>query len=326
MIFITSTYPIIMNYPKIRAKTDMKYAFSWLVVIWVAYVALTLLAPAAEAVNRYGLTLAQTNLLRLTILVPYFLIWSAALFGVIWFRRYASLIKDAPEHKSVVKIALGLFMLLLVIVVPALVTTIFTYYPNVESAQIFSIILRNYLSIVLYGAGFWYLYQASRGLLKSIGGAEWASFYRPIILAALGILSFIYIWLVFQNPFRSISLDSMIRPTYGLPDWLIVLTVIVPYILIWFIGCLTILNFWSYAKSVNGIIYRQSFVSLANGLTVTILLLIGLQFLSQATQSLNHATIQAVLVIIYVILFAIAVGYLLIARGARKLAEIEVVE
>ncbi len=326
MIFISTSYPIIMNNTKIRAYSDMRHAFAWLTVVWIGYVALTLLAPAAEAVSRYGLTLAQTNLLRLTIVVPYFLIWSAALFGVVWFRRYSRLIKDAPEHKGFLTITLGLFMLLLVVVVPSVIATIFTYFPHSHTAQIFNIILRNYLTIVLYGTGFWYLYQASRSLIHSIGGVEWAGVYRPVVLAALAILTFIYVWLVFQNPFRSISTDPLIQPTYALPDWLIVLTVIVPYVLIWFFGGLAILNFWSYAKTVTGIIYRKSFLSLATGLTATISLLIGLQFLSQATQSLNHATIKIVLIIIYLILLAIAIGYLLIARGARKLVEIEEVK
>jgi hypothetical protein len=315
-----------MEKPQLRLKSDMLRALGWICLIWIVYVGFTLMAPATQAVSRYGLTLTQANILRIAIVLPVFFIWITVLFSVVRFRRYTGLVVDSPEEMGFRKITKGLFMLLLVIVVPGFVTVFATYYPHSELIQQVCIIIRNYLTIIFYMAGFIYLWQASRHLLRTVKGIDWGEKYRTITLAGVGALTFIYTWFIFQNDYRSSSNDPLVLPTYGLPDILIILTIVIPYLLIWLFGSMAVLNMWSYAKEVPGIIYRQTFKSLAEGLTVTVILLIGLQFLSQANASLSHSTLKVILVIIYLLLLLIAAGYLMIARGAGKLAAIEEIE
>jgi hypothetical protein len=304
----------------------MRKPFIVLLVIWIAYVALSLFAPPAASVTRSGLTLTETNLLRFTILLPLLFIWVTALYSVIRFNNYTKLLQGSTEAKAYKNITFGLLMLLLVILVPNFIGIIQTYYPGSFEVSRAVTITRNYATIAFYSAGFWFLWQASRNLSQSVASKTLIYKRKAFVVAITVALVSFYSWFVFRNAYRTISFDPQVIPTYFLPDNLIALTIIIPYALIWLMGGLTISNIWLYAKNVQGVIFREIFISLAYGLTLTVLLLIGLQFLSQANAALGHAAIKVVLVIIYLILLAIASGYLLIARSAKKLAFIEEVK
>lgn len=314
--------------PKFRLQSDMKAFLFTLSIFGAAYLVLTLAAPEAETVSRYGLTLAQAQLVRVSFIIPYLFIWVTALVNVVWFRRYTTLVKGSTEESAFNKITKGLWMLFLVIVVPAFVTAIVNYFPSDISIQKSAVILRNYLTIAFYLVGFWYFWQASKNLLQNVHTAsnQVNGKYQNIGVVAIATLAVIYTWAVLSNPFRTSSADHLVKATYYLPDMLIVFTVVIPYVLVWILGVLTVLNVLSYAKLVPGLIYRQTFSYLARGLALTIILLIGLQFLSQANAILGHAALSIILVIIYILFFAIAAGHVLIARGARKLAAIEEVK
>jgi hypothetical protein len=297
-----------------------------LLALWLFYAVLVLMAPAPETTSRYGLTLAQTNLLRFTIMLPLLFIWATALFSVVRFNRYRAMVKDSPEGPGFEKITVGLWMLLLVIVLPSLVNSIANYWPGNMDVQQAATITRNYISVVFYALGFWYLWQGSRALYRTTAEGLPPNHLRFTLMAIVFILVTALTWAVFNNPYRTTSDSSLIRPTYYLPDWLIVSTIILPYAVTWVMGSLAILNLLSYVRKVRGIIYRQTFSSLAYGLVVTISLLIVLQFLSQANAALGSAALKIILAIVYALLLAIAVGYLLIARGAKKLTAIEEVK
>ncbi len=315
-----------MNLPDLKVGNEGKRFFTALGVVWLAYVVLSFMAPAAQVVSRYGLTLFQANLLRVSIVLPLFLIWLTAMYGVVKFRRYARLINESPESDGFRKITKGLWFLLAAVMVPSFINVIATYFPDSMMMQKAAIVIRNYLTIIFYMGGFVFLWQASKSLLRNIKAEEWGKKYRTYVLASVGILTFVYAYLIFQNPFRTISNDPVVLPTYHLPDVLITLTIIIPYFLIWLFGSMAVLNFLSYAKQAPGLIYKDTFDYVAQGLGITVALLIGLQFLTQANASLGHAALSVILIIVYVLLIAIAAGYFMIARGAKKLALIEEVE
>jgi hypothetical protein len=217
-------------------------------------------------------------------------------------------------------------MMFFVIVLPGFVTIVANFYPHDMEWQKWGVIVRGYMTVIFYLFGFWYLWQGSRDLLKAVNGSELSNKWQNFLVGALAALAVFYTWAVLNNPFRSVSSDPLVKATYYLPDILIMLTIVIPYVLIWIMGGTAIINVLSYTKRVPGVIYKQAFSSLAYGLTFTIVLLIVLQFLSQANASIGHAAFSVILVIIYPLLLAIAIGYLLIARGARKLAAIEEIQ
>ncbi len=297
-----------------------------LLIVWAVYVILTFMAPAAASTTRYGLTLAQTNLLRFTVILPLLFIWATLLYSITRFRRYRDLLDGDKEGIAFEKIVMGLWMLLIVAVVPSLVSSIANYWPDSAEVLKFSTIIRNYISAVFYLIGFWYLWQGSRDLYHTVASGLPSNKYRLPILIGVIILAIALVTAIANNPYRSTSTDPLVNPTYYLPDILIFLTIVIPYVLTWLFGGLTILNLLSYTRKVQGSIYRKTFSYFAYGLIITIVLLVLLQFLSQANAALGHAALSVILVIIYLLFFSIAAGYLLIARGARKLTAIEEVK
>jgi hypothetical protein len=139
----------------------------------------------------------------------------------------------------------------------------------------------------------------------------------------IGALALIYAWAIFHNQFRTFSSDPLIKPTYFLHDWLIVATVLLPYLIIWLWGTWAVIEAYAFARQVPGVIYQKAFLSVTRGLTVTVLFLIGLQFLSQSTTVFGHAGLKTVLALVYLLLLALATGYVFLARGARQLTSIE---
>jgi hypothetical protein len=309
-----------------RLHKDMRVFMIGLAVVVAAYLLITFLAPPAAAVTRYGLTLAQTQLIRISFALPLIFIWTTALLSVVWFRRYTKLLDGAQEAHAFRQMTIGLFMLLLVISLPSFVSGYANFFPDKEYIQSASIIFRNYLTLFLYLVGFWYLWQASRNLIRTIEVPELNSNSQSVVVVLLATLAVVYSWAVLSNPFRTVSTDPLVRATYYVPDAMIIFTIVIPYVLVWIMGVSAIMNITAYSKRVQGLIYKKIFSSVAHGLTFTVAMLVGLQFLSQANAALGHAAISVIMMIIYVLLFAIATGYFLIARGARKLAFIEEVK
>lgn len=133
-----------------------------------------------------------------------------------------------------------------------------------------------------------------------------------------------YVWAVFHNSHRTITENPLlVRPTYFLEDWLIVLTIVIPYLITWTVGGLAILNIRSFAMDVPGKIYRRSFNNITYGLLTIILLGIGLQLLTQAATVFADSSLKVILLLVYLIILIMAAGYLYLARGARQLTDIE---
>src|SRR5438105_3899352 len=95
-----------------------------LILLWVAYVVLTVLEPTQQAAFRYGVTPTELNVLKITILLPYLFIWVAALTAVLYFRNYSSLVSGALEGPGFKKITAGLWLLLIVTVLPPFISLI----------------------------------------------------------------------------------------------------------------------------------------------------------------------------------------------------------
>lgn len=293
------------------------------VVLWLAYAVLTLLAPATHTVNQYRINLVQVNLVRVSILIPLLVIWLAAIYAVARFSYYSHLVRESAEGGAYRKLARGIFMLFLVLVVPSFINLIGNFSPGSAEVEKWVTIVRVYTSVVFYLLAFWYLWQGSRQLLQTLTPRPSVDRARRCAAFVVGGLAIAYAWAIFHNQFRTVSSDPLIKPTYFLPDWLIISTIFLPYLVIWLWGIWSIIKTHAFARHVPGVIYRQAFLSLARGLTAVVLLLIGLQFVSQASTVFGHASLRAILIIIYIIIFALAVGYIFLARGAKQLTSIE---
>jgi sulfite exporter TauE/SafE len=95
-----------------------------------------------------------------------------------------------------------------------------------------------------------------------------------------------------------------------------------PYIYTWFIGLLAAYEIYLYAFKTPGIIYRRALKLLALGLGWTIAVSVLSQYITTLTK-VRLLKINALLILVYSLLILLAVGYLLVAWGAKKLQRIE---
>ncbi|HYF04726.1 MAG TPA: hypothetical protein VEA59_00995 [Patescibacteria group bacterium] len=289
--------------------------------VWTLFVIVTFLSPTDQASSRYGLTPTQINFVRGTIVLPYLFIWLTLLTAIIRFRNYTTLVANSLEGEGFKRMTRVLWLLLGVLILPPFINLISTYAPQLRK---FVVITSQYTSIVLYFLAFWQLYVASGHFLNTLHTRiNYAKKWKPIVVSGMIVLTTFYVRLLFLNPYRTTSADPRILPTYFLPDWLIVLTILLPYIAIWLYGFLGVANILDYSKNVSGNIYRKAFNRIAVGFGIITLLLITLQLLSQVGAFQGRATITVVLILVYIILLIIAFQYLFIAKGAKLLTDIE---
>lgn len=291
-------------------------------VLWVIYAALTFFAPSGDALGRYNISLAQLSLVRITFLLPFLIIWLTLAYAVVRFQSYTQLLGSAPEREGFRNLTHGLYFLLLVTLIPSFIRMIAVYRPDDFAIEKNIAILSQYVTLALYLTAFYFFWNASRSLVATLKPSE-LSIMRGSVLGITFILGVAYLWAIMNNATRTVSNDPLVKPTYYLTDPYIITTIALPYIAMWVLGFLAIVNFSTYSKLVDGVIYKRSFQYVSIGISAIIGLLIILQFLTQLGTYFGHSSLQTILVIIYIILFALAFGYIYLARGAKELTAIE---
>jgi hypothetical protein len=142
-------------------------------------------------------------------------------------------------------------------------------------------------------------------------------------LIIVGFLAFgvLYCYLIFSH-LNLGSLSSTANP-YHLPAWLVVLTVIVPYLYAWFMGVLGSYELIIYRRHVRGVLYKQAIGLLVGGLITVVFSSVALQYVGSVQPRVGHLLLNDRLV--FIILFRIigGIGFVLLALGASKLKRIE---
>jgi len=94
----------------------------------------------------------------------------------------------------------------------------------------------------------------------------------------------------------------------------------------WFLGLLATHQINTFANSANGILYKSPIKLLASGILSVILASMFIQIIGLFTDYFSDLELNAILGIIFLLLFMISIGYILIAMGAKKLQKIEVLK
>jgi hypothetical protein len=295
-------------------------------ITWLVYVLLTFSAPVTETSKKYGLTQPTLDALRITVALPLLIIWLLAIYGALHLKRYAQTIEKGFDGQSLHKMSIGLFVLALGMISSSLFGTIRSL--NIYNPEIVVImtILTNYLNVITPLIAYFLIFQSSSKLLHNINAKAVSQVHKLLALLPLGILAALYIWLTLSNPNRQTPVSSDTAASFYLSDPLIFLTIIIPVVIAWGLGILSVLNIYSYMKNVQGIIYKQSLKYMAFGIVGVV----GASILTQALLALGATRLMGVslgwlLCIVYVLLAAIALGYVLIALGSKKLSKIEIV-
>lgn len=287
--------------------------FWFYIVVTVAYIA-TFLLPRTIS-NLPLLPDGQQRLIALAVVIPMVIIWFLAFYGSATLHSYAKTIHDSDDGKQVATLATGLLIVALSLPVGslgmALSNIVSLHDPD---AAIVIRVIRNYVSMLLPLVGFLLINYAAYGLSN-------IARHRPrfrdsqLLIAAYVVISAVYCYAILSSP----NVDAI----YHLPPWLLMLTLVVPYLFTWYTGLLAAYEVRLYAKNVPGKLYRRSWNSLSLGLAAIVIAQILIQYSVTFTIRLQNLQMMRLFVTIYILLAAMSVGYVLVAAGAKRLKKIE---
>lgn len=293
------------------------------VLLTLAYAGITFLSDVEQkTLDKYNISQGQVKGLLLTIALPYIIIWFIALAGYLRVRAYSSSIASSPDGKAFTVISRGLFYLVLWMPLTAVASALAThYYTDHPSATAAITILNNYFNLIILFAAFYYIYQGSTKLTKLVK--------RPAFNASLGItlayISFSALYVLFSlyDVSRRAPMGSVETASYYQPDWLIVSTILIPRLLMWFLGILAVQNILLYRQKIKGKLYKSALNNLALGIGWVVLSTIVLRSFQSLGTQLSDSGLGIMLLIIYLLLILISVGFVLISKGAKSLQKLE---
>ncbi len=288
----------------------------------IFYVFLILVLPASTvATQDYNLSALEYRVILLALALPSLLIWLAAFIGYAKLRLYARSIRKTPEGIYFDQLAEGCtwlaWSLPVSTIVPTVLNAIANEHPGFHSI---AIILSNYISLILPLIGFSVIAGASRGLLGNVRAKLSLANARIIIIGFL-VLGVVYCFLTFSR-FDLTSLGSTDNP-YFLPAWLMVITVIVPYLYAWFMGILAAYELTLFSKHVRGVLYRQAVGFVVGGLLAVILSSVALQYINSVEPRVGHLVFSYKLILVLLFRIIGGAGFILLALGANRLQKIE---
>jgi uncharacterized membrane protein len=288
----------------------------YLYVVFVALYAASFLIPRPiGTMHQYDLTATQYRLLSLTVLIPTAAIWYAAFYGYNKLRLYTSLISTSPDGRHVARLTKGIMFLAIGLPIAALSSSFFNiviqHYPGFGAA---AAILSGYVGLIFPLLGFVLVSQGARGLSDL---AKQRPTYRAVnIMAAIFIAIGVFYCFAMLNAGNPAA-------HFHMPTWLIMLTIVGPYLYIWYLGIISAYEIHLYSRTVPGMLYRQAWNLMVSGVAAIIIMQIALQYITAVTANITQWRLARLLIIVYVLLAGISVGYILMAIGAKRLRKIE---
>ena len=288
----------------------------WFVLLAAIAIALALgLPPDPKDLQQLHASSAAYRMAIAALLIPYVLIWYAGFYAFAKLREYSSPLAGTRDGEAFKKIAIGMGVLAFSLVLPTILALILSNIASHhEPFKAASTVLNNYLGLFPGLLAFLLLYNGTRALLRTAkGGAEKLDlrWHAPWFL----LLAVVFSHLVFENQYRS-------HP-YHLPAALLIITFIVPFLYGWMVGLLSAYSLSLYARSVKGTVYKKGIKQFGNGIFITILGSIAIQFVNITLAQRFKESLGAILLIDYLLLILVGVGLLLIALGTKKLTLIE---
>jgi hypothetical protein len=290
--------------------------FASYVIFLLIYAVFSLLPePSAITMVRYHLGATDVRLIDLTVIILLAAIWGVGFYGYARLRNYAQMVKKQKDGKHIAAISWGVLFLVLWLPisedVSAVLSFMTTHYPHWLGAVT---IINNYLNLLIPFAGFIFISLGARRL-RGLVKQDVTHYLLNLAMLVIAYAGIIYAHLVASTADRTI--------VYHLSLWLILLTIVAPYLYMWLIGVVAAYDIYHYQRGVKGIIYKQSWNLLASGCGWLIATSIIFQFFAAIFPHLNKLSIYGLLVIVYSLLLVLSFGFILIASGAAKLQRIE---
>jgi hypothetical protein len=278
--------------------------------------------PTQAQLDKYNVTTGQLHLLALSVALPYVIIWSVGLIGYLRLHTYVKVLgkgKDAPGFRTVAR---GVFLFTLWLPVSTLVAALASrYYENHPSVTAELTWVVNYVNILVLLPAFYLINRGAEQLVKTTK-ARWLGLsHTHTVLFVFAMAC--YVFLTFHDAARSVAASADTTASYYQPDWIILLTIILPRIYMWYLGLSGAASMILYRREVKGTIYKLALRNVALGIAGVVTATIVLRIVQSLSTVLNDLSLALILLVVYVLLIIIGTGYVLIAKGAQQLQKIE---
>lgn len=297
-------------------------AFQQVALLVLIEVVLIFILPANQAaMHMYHLSSLQYRIVLFAVTLPTLVTWWAAFLGFATLRQYVNTIQDTPEEPYFSRLAQGCGWLAWSLPVSAILMLVLSatadQWPSLYST---AVIISNYVNLVLSVIAFSIIGGASRGLVNLAKlKFSLASVRSIIVLFLLGGVSYCY--LTFRH-FDLTSLNST-HNAYYLAIWLMVISVMIPYLYAWFSGLLAAYEIDLFSKRTDGVLYRQALRLLVIGLLTIIVSFVALQYMNSLHPGIGPLSLNYQMVLTSVFRVIGGAGFVALAFGALQLKKIE---
>lgn len=282
-----------------------------------------LIPPDASSLAKFRISTTQAKFLALTFAIPVAVIWMIGSYVYAKFRDYVSSISKDKDGRAFSTISIGLLFLCLWLPISTIFSNISNYVYRMHSSwTIPLVIVNNYLNLLIVLAALALIYKGSSEMI-SLEQNRKASLSRYLIFIPFILISELFVFLSLNNPARQFPTPDVHVAGYYLPDWLLVGTIIIPYILAFYYGFFAVLNLYIYRRKVRGVIYKDSLDNFAKGLLCIVSSIILIRYLASLSTAFSNSTVKTILLIIYLLLAILLLGFILFARSVKKLEKIE---
>jgi hypothetical protein len=308
------------TFPTQRTKIfSLIYCISF-VALGVLYYTLTLInKPDPAVLKKYSLSLASFHWLQASILIILTIIWTASLMGSLFFKLYAVKIRDSSDGNALNIISNGLIVLSIAQPITSNLGLIAGLIGKHHPEHIPKLtIANNYISLALMGLAMALVAIGGQKLISHVGRRLRITSQNWWVMAFIAF-SALYSYFIIIQPIHT----PLSRRAYFLPDWLLVVSIAIPYLCVWYLGLNGASQIYHYQKNIRGLLYKSALKYLAAGITAVIATSVFTRVIITSSTRLSHFQLTPMLLIIYALLLIDAIGFILIAIGARRLGKIE---
>lgn len=292
------------------------------VLVVVFYLFLILVLPASKTVMyQYRLDSVGYRSLLLTLAIPSIIVWGIGLYGVQQLTLYAQRLIGTARGYAFDRMALAMRILVWSLPVTAIFSSLVLAagisYPALLKV---SVIVLNYTLLGFALVSFSLLSGGTRALLLEHKFTMTSAAARVISLLFV-VLGSLYCFFVFRN----LNTDSLtaIQGPYFLPTWLVVLTLLIPFLYAWFCGLLAAFELHHISRMSEGVWYRQALVWLAAGITLVIAGGTSAQYIQTINPQAGYFSVNWLLALSTFIRVITGAGFAVLAIGAKKLQQLE---
>jgi hypothetical protein len=283
---------------------------------------LVIFLPASKVVMaRYHLSSHQYHILLLTTELPLIVMWFAAFYGYQKFREYAVSIINTREGTVYEGFAKGFYWLAWGLALPPLFGVIFNSIANkYQNFYEASIILENYFYL-LFPVIAYSIMSRSAQKLFTLNKARAPELSSRLLLLIFVMLATFYCYLTFR--YLDLQHLSSTNNPYYIPGWLLILTMVIPYLYAWIVGFIGAYQFGVYSRQVKGIIYKRALENVATGIVLVIAGSIGYQYIHTVVPRTGRLSLNTLLLGTYGLYAFITLGFMIATHGVMRLKRIE---